>query len=739
MTSACRESGTTVLYYGCTPKDHSKVRLFFRPRPSTVRNTIDGVKSDSIGKENSKNTYDLYEDETNTDTSKAEHLKMKQTGSIGKVERLHENVKLHKRIKNSTKDGHCTTGNSFFKDSTRNVLLQESRLEFQIRSQAIRRSSVLVVISFLLFFTGSIVVFVNVGKMTVQTALLYGLYSMTSCGFGSVQVPETTAFLLFAVFYMFAAIAFLLVVVSSALLMVTFSCPGQSKRSSQPFALYRIMSNHQVAQVYLLISSEIKRSKLSVSRDMTRNPTSRTRISSSVLKFFDYVSKLVSTSERGRLVVIGGYLAFQLLFASFIMMPLEDWSFAESLYFVTYVLTTVGYGDVAPATSAGIWFTIFLLPFSIIFIPLYTGNVARYYAKLNLLLARRFFRNGLTEAKIITDEMHNLVEVITTIGKKSDNAATESTITTMGDIVKIVVSGFATNDISMKLTPETELDRFLRLNTHARQSKSRGQPSFAVQVLVQERLARIIVECFAGLSSAIVLDGTTCFIPIELFDVVVEQYHIPYGSREAFVIAAIDVMMYLGDKDFVLKGIEGLLDLPPLEFHSLFVPVLAAFEDADTMERWLAAVEKYPIADVSFEELELISLKSQQDESRQSTRITLSQSDISCLSSLSDEFDRCLKMKQIKYHSVYLANRQLLTSLCVGFLTYQTIVTIIVSITANVSARQAITFTLYTITSAGFGSVMIPKSTGFLLFAVMNVYVSISGLSMLVSTVQICV
>ena len=48
-----------------------------------------------------------------------------------------------------------------------------------------------------------------------------------------------------------------------------------------------------------------------------------------------------------------------LLSGAIFYMLVEDWTFIDSLYFSTIVLTTVGLGDVAPTTDAAKIFTIF--------------------------------------------------------------------------------------------------------------------------------------------------------------------------------------------------------------------------------------------------------------------------------------------------------------------------------------------------------------------------------------------
>lgn len=65
---------------------------------------------------------------------------------------------------------------------------------------------------------------------------------------------------------------------------------------------------------------------------------------------------------------------------------------------------------------------------------------------------------------------------------------------------------------------------------------------------------------------------------------------------------------------------------------------------------------------------------------------------------------------------------------------YQAPITWVVTQIAEVEVREGILFTLNTLTSAGFGNVVIPKDDGFLLFAVVNLFISISMLAILVSS-----
>lgn len=44
----------------------------------------------------------------------------------------------------------------------------------------------------------------------------------------------------------------------------------------------------------------------------------------------------------------------------------------------------------------------------------------------------------------------------------------------------------------------------------------------------------------------------------------------------------------MGERGLITRGADALLDLTPVEFHSLFSSLVAAMGDADSMEGWLA-------------------------------------------------------------------------------------------------------------------------------------------------------
>ena len=80
---------------------------------------------------------------------------------------------------------------------------------------------------------------------------------------------------------------------------------------------------------------------------------------------------------------------------------IEGWNYLDALYFSTYTVTTVGYGDITPKTDAGKLFTIFyifigvgiaLYGLSIIVAHFVEAREKFWSSKLNPI--KRFFRKG---------------------------------------------------------------------------------------------------------------------------------------------------------------------------------------------------------------------------------------------------------------------------------------------------------------------------------------------------------
>lgn len=115
-----------------------------------------------------------------------------------------------------------------------------------------------------------------------------------------------------------------------------------------------------------------------------------------------------------------------------------------------------------------------------------------------------------------------------------------------------------------------------------------------------------------------------------------------------------------------------------------------------------------------------------------------SENDIQVLQDLASIYQRGLEEKQISYMARYKAIRQtavfsmifmaiFIVSGCAFFMTQG----------ENISLSEAALITSYTLTSAGYGSVLIPKTNSFLAFFICFIFIGISALAILVSTIRI--
>jgi len=113
------------------------------------------------------------------------------------------------------------------------------------------------------------------------------------------------------------------------------------------------------------------------------------------------------------------------------------------------------------------------------------------------------------------------------------------------------------------------------------------KPTFALRVLVQERLAAIIAYEIAGYQSCVSIKNTTLSVSIDSLSYTSEKWMIPRRAIKAFRAVAFEALYYVGERDLILFGPDALFNLKPRELQTLFGPLLAALGDADTMEMWL--------------------------------------------------------------------------------------------------------------------------------------------------------
>uniref|UniRef100_A0A8J9S115 Potassium channel domain-containing protein n=1 Tax=Phaeodactylum tricornutum TaxID=2850 RepID=A0A8J9S115_PHATR len=165
-----------------------------------------------------------------------------------------------------------------------------------------------------------------------------------------------------------------------------------------------------------------------------------------------------------------------------------------------------------------------------------------------------------------------------------------STLSTMKDVLRTVHG----SDRDVRYGPDSEFlsvtsKQPLHAQHHAlrRRSQSLLKPSFALRALVQERFAEIIATDIAGYQNAIEIKDNSMTVTILRLKAVADKWCVPRRARKAFRAVAFETLYFVGEHDLIVEGADALFALSPLEFHSLFAPLVAALGDATTMETWL--------------------------------------------------------------------------------------------------------------------------------------------------------
>lgn len=164
-----------------------------------------------------------------------------------------------------------------------------------------------------------------------------------------------------------------------------------------------------------------------------------------------------------------------------------------------------------------------------------------------------------------------------------------STLTTMKDVIDAVHSNMTTlphgGTASRENTTVAESMRFL-----SRQD-GENMPSFALRVLVNERMAAIIAYEICGGAHHVDVKDAFIIVRIGQWQDVADKWSIPRGAWRAFRAAALEAMMLVGERALIKEGPSALFHLSPDEFLGIFSPLVAALGEPDTLEGWLRSTD----------------------------------------------------------------------------------------------------------------------------------------------------
>lgn len=310
---------------------------------------------------------------------------------------------------------------------------------------------------------------------------------------------------------------------------------------------------------------------------------------------FDSFQHLVTGGTYGRLISVTLYLVALLVSGAVAMMIMEGWTFLQGLYFATFTMTTVGYGDLTPTKESSTWFTVFWLPLNVSFLSIYMGNLVRVYAWVatsNIDRNKATIRSVIDKSKDDDNSNDATANHRAAIVKTESGISTKQTaIKTMKDVISFVRANAANDNIR-----STAIEDLLTIESTSKsslpfQENGARNPSFVLLVLVQERIAQIIATEIAGYQSQIHIRNNTAAVTVDTLSDTADKWCVPKLARNAFVTVAFETYLYVGEHHLVTEGSDAVFRLTPIEAHELMSPFLAALGDAGTMEGWMARTE----------------------------------------------------------------------------------------------------------------------------------------------------
>jgi Ion channel len=325
--------------------------------------------------------------------------------------------------------------------------IEERQVAWTARYQSVRQSTFLsVLFMVLLIFTGTIFFLHQADSYwSISEALLFSIYTITTVGYGHLDMPDTAIFQWYTICYIFLGIAMLTMLVAQVYQCVALETSrvavnagdvssARRHTSMRRWLDARVQEQRRMAAVAAATTTATTNVPDRSPHDSSHhtngeNSSSTPRNSNShdnnmiftldhqmdqgsvwdwadvvawLLQQWDTMVTFLRDNEYGRgLSVILPFLAL-IIIGAVVIGPLEGWTITESIYFAVVSLTTVGFGDYYPTRNASIWFCCLWLPFSVGFMSLYLSNVAAFYIRLsdrNIARIEGVLRRRLRQAK----------------------------------------------------------------------------------------------------------------------------------------------------------------------------------------------------------------------------------------------------------------------------------------------------------------------------------------------------
>ncbi|KAL7558913.1 hypothetical protein ACA910_015491 [Epithemia clementina (nom. ined.)] len=474
---------------------------------------------------------------------------------------------------------------------------------------------------FLVYYIIGVIFFRSQTDWGLPDTLLFAVYSCTSAGLGHVDIPDTNEFHLFG-------IGFIMIGIASMAIMIA--------QVYQMFELEAARAHHKRKAAELARHTE---------RQAIHETDKKKLVADHMWAYVDKFFTFLSETSTGRFLSVFLPLTLTLLVGSVTIGTLEGWTFIESLWFGVAVLTTTGYGDYYPKTTAGVLVTAVWLPCNVLFTSLYMGSIARWYFNLSLRQTQKIreklmskstptrhsfdynsshplekdedssisdveqgelaskHNDGLKSVACCDQPVNRDVPLENSTDHGAEDGVLENmvkSLSIMQDVIDAVQCNGRKSGLllpNMAVTDESG-DQTTTDSVRMLCKEDPSKPSFALRTLVQERLAAIVAIEIAGGPHSVDVQDTHIVVRIGRWKDVVLKWFIPVGAYKAFRAAALKAILMVGEDQLIRMGPAALFQLSPTDFHSIFSPLTASMGNGDILVGWFTRTNSMAAKDL---------------------------------------------------------------------------------------------------------------------------------------------
>lgn len=134
-----------------------------------------------------------------------------------------------------------------------------------------------------------------------------------------------------------------------------------------------------------------------------------------------------------------------------------------------------------------------------------------------------------------------------------------------------------------------------------------------------------------------------------------------------------------------------------------------------------------------------LELKSPQHESSANFEANMSSEDVELCQQLDEEYERALEEREIGYSARYASVRQSAVISVFFMISFLFLGTAFFIRQAHWSIRDSLLFSVYTITTVGYGNHEIPTAPGFQAYTIFYLFIGIAALTIMVAQVYMCI